>query len=307
MPTVVIVNPAAGAGRAGRELPALRRALEAALGPLDVRVTAGRGDAATLARHALESGARRIVAAGGDGTFHEVANGWFRDGRPVAPDATLGLIPCGTGSDLARTLGLPRDPVAAAAALAGAAPRALDVGRFRSTAPDGRRREGVFVNNLGFGIGGLVGRIANESPKWLGGFATFFVATVRAFQIWRDRRVRLTLDGAAREASVTLCSIANGRMAGGGMVLAPDASPFDGALDVAVLEHMRLHDFVGRGRYLYGGLPLRDPRIARVRVRVLRAEAIDGAGPVPITADGEDGGALPVEVEILPGALRILA
>jgi diacylglycerol kinase (ATP) len=196
--------------------------------------------------------------------------------------------------------------VAAAAALARATPRPLDAARFRSRAPGGAPRDGWFVNNLGFGIGGVVAAIANASPKWLGGFTTFFLATVRAFQVWRDRAVRLDLDGAPRAARVTLCSVCNGRTAGGGMVLGPDASPFDGRLDLTLLEGLQLHDFLGRFRYLYGGLPLRDPRITRLRVRALRAEATDGAGPIPITADGEHGGFLPVEITVVPGALRVL-
>jgi YegS/Rv2252/BmrU family lipid kinase len=306
MKPVVILNPAAGAGRAGRAFPDARRALEAALGPVEVRETARPGHAAALARTALEAGARRILVAGGDGTLHEVVNGWFRDGRPVNPEAALGLLPCGTGSDFARTLGIPRDPTACAAALARSVPRAADVGRFRSRGPDGAPRDGWFVNNLGFGIGGVVATIANASPKWLGGFATFFLATLRAFRVWRDRAVQLNLDGVPRPARITLCSVCNGRTAGGGMVLGPDASPFDGRFDLALLEGLRLHDFLGRFRYLYGGLPLADPRITRLRVRTLRAGAIDAAGPIPITTDGEHGGFLPVEITVVPGALRIL-
>lgn len=233
-------------------------------------------------------------------------DGWFRDGRPVAPAAALGFLPCGTGSDLARTLGLPRDPEAAAAALGRAAPRPMDVGRFRSMDPGGAPREGYFVNNLGFGIGGEVAAIANATRKRLPGFAVFFIATLRAFQRYRDRAVRLTLDGATfRDARVTLCSICNGRTAGGGMVLGPDANPFDGWLDLMLLERMRLHDFLGRVRYLYGGRPLADPRIGRRRIRTLRAESIDKR-PVSITVDGEDGGRLPLEVEVMPGAIRVL-
>jgi YegS/Rv2252/BmrU family lipid kinase len=306
MKPVVILNPAAGAGRAGRAFEDARRTLEAGLGPVEVRATERPGHAADLARAALASGAGRILVAGGDGTLHEVVNGWFRDGLPVNPAAALGLLPCGTGSDFARTLGLPRDPTAAAAAIARAAPRPLDAGRFRSRGPGGAPRDGWFVNNLGFGIGGVVAAIANASPKWLGGFASFFLATVRAFQVWRDRAVRLDLDGVPRQARITLCSVCNGRTAGGGMVLGPDASPFDGRLDLALMEGLRLHDFLGRFRYLYGGLPLQDPRISRLRVSTLRAEATDGAGPVPITADGEDGGYLPVEITVMPGALRML-
>jgi YegS/Rv2252/BmrU family lipid kinase len=307
MTTIVILNPAAGAGRAKAAFAAARPVLEDAFGPVDVQETLRSGHAASLARKALDAGARRILVAGGDGTFHEAVNGWLSGCAPPAPGAALGLLPCGTGSDLARSLGLPRrDPAAAAAALARAVPRPADAARFLSRAADGSPREGWFVNTLGFGIGGVVAAIANASPKCIGGFACFFLATLRAFRIWRDRSIRLELDGTPRDARVTLCSLCNGRAAGGGMILAPDASPFDGRLDLALLERMRLHDFLGRFRYLYGGLPLADPRITRRRVRRFRAEAVDGGPPVRITADGENGGCLPVEVEVRPEALTLL-
>jgi diacylglycerol kinase (ATP) len=307
MTTLVILNPAAGAGRAVAAFTAARPTLEAAFGPTDVRETLRPGHATSIARAARDAGAVRVVVAGGDGTFHQAVNGWLAGGQPPAPGAALGLLPCGTGSDLARTLGIPRrDPAAAAMALGRAVPRPADAARFTSRTPDGSPRAGWFVNTLGFGIGGVVASIANASPKWLGGFASFFLATLRAFQVWRDRAVRLELDGARRDARVTLCSVCNGRAAGGGMVLAPAASPFDGRLDLALLERMRLHDFLGRFRYLYGGLPLADPRVTRLRVRRVRAEAVDGGPPVPITADGEDGGCLPVEIEVRAGALTLL-
>ncbi len=305
--TVILLNPAAGAGQARDAFRAARPVLENAWGRLDIRETARPGHAADLAREARDAGARRMVVAGGDGTLHEAADGLLRAGGAAPASCALGLLPCGTGSDLARTLGIPRrDPPASAAWLARAVPRPMDVGRYRSRGPDGAPRDGVFVNNLGFGIGGVVAAIANASPKWLGGFATFFLATVRAFRVWRDRDVRLDVDGIPRRARVTLCSLCNGRTAGGGMVLGPDADPFDGRLDLMILERMRLHDFLGRFRYLYGGLPLADPRIVRLRARELRAEPVDGTEPIPITADGEPGGYLPVEAVVLPGALPFL-
>jgi diacylglycerol kinase (ATP) len=105
---VVIANPRSGRGRAGAGLAGIERALrDAGLGYRIAR-TAGRGHATELAREALRDGGRYLVAAGGDGTVHEVVNGMLDDdGRPVAADAVLGVVACGSGCDFVRTFGLP--------------------------------------------------------------------------------------------------------------------------------------------------------------------------------------------------------
>src|SRR3954471_12594712 len=115
--TVVVVNPNSQGGRLGKRWPELADLLQRQF-PFDDVHTRAPGDATVLVREALRAGAERIVAIGGDGTVNEVVNGFFENGKPIAPEASFALIPFGTGGDFRRTLGLPIDLADAAAVVA---------------------------------------------------------------------------------------------------------------------------------------------------------------------------------------------
>src|SRR5205823_7685585 len=125
--TVVIVNPKSQGGRLGKRWPELADTIGRAF-PFDERRTMGPGDATRLAREALREGFERVIAVGGDGTVNEVVNGFFDDGKPIAPSASFGLIPYGTGGDFRRTLDLPLATVDAAAVIAANHTKKIDVG-----------------------------------------------------------------------------------------------------------------------------------------------------------------------------------
>ena len=129
-PLVVIANPRAGRGKLGARLPEIERILRQA--GLDYRVvqTTHPGHATEAARAALHGGERYLVAAGGDGTVHEVVNGMLEDGHPIAQDAVLGVVAAGSGCDFARSFGLPGDAVGSARHLAGDRVRRIDLGRW---------------------------------------------------------------------------------------------------------------------------------------------------------------------------------
>src|SRR5277367_2869188 len=151
----VVVNPAAGGGRAGRSLPAVRAALTA--GGLSVRDAPTRDldDARLLALGAADAG-ETVVTLGGDGLIGAVA-----DALRAHPDGVMGILPGGRGNDLVRALGIPSDPVAACAVVTGGTPRALDLGEI-----DGR----AFVSIASAGFDSDANRIANEAPRALGRF-----------------------------------------------------------------------------------------------------------------------------------------
>src|SRR6516164_9729209 len=132
-PLVVIANPRSGRGKAAAHLPEIERILtDAQLSYRTVRTTRP-GHATEVARDALARGERYLVAVGGDGTVHEVVNGMLDDGRPLAPDAVLGVVAAGSGCDFVRSFGLPDDAVRAAGHLAGDEVRAIDVGTVTFT------------------------------------------------------------------------------------------------------------------------------------------------------------------------------
>ena len=304
MRTVVIANPHSGAGRTGRRWNRLQQALERRLGPVEVHFTDRVGHAAELARNLLRGGCDRIIGVGGDGTFNEIANGFLENGRPVRPEACLGLVPAGTGGDLRRTLGIPGGAAAAIEALAGGVPRRIDVGRVAFQAHEGGRRERYFLNLTSFGMGGEVSALSRNAFTVLGGKAAFFWATLRVILVYAGREVCLTLDGKdAGTHRVLNVAVGNGLYHGGGMYVCPDAELDDGWLDITVIEELSLLTLLRDLRYLYNGRIYDHPKCRRFRARHIVAAASE---TTRIEVDGEPLGRLPVEIDVLPCAIRVI-
>lgn len=268
--------------------------------------TAGPYDAARLATEAAEGGAAAVIAAGGDGTVNEVVNGLMASPRARRGECPLGILALGTGSDLARGLGLPQEPAAALAAIARGAPRPLDVGRIRCAglgegAPAVVRH---FVNEADFGIGAEVTRRVNSRTR-RGGRATYLWTTVRALLAWRDPEVELRLDGGPPErVRIKSVFLSNAPYAGGGMCIAPGARPDDGVLRLVVFGALGRLEAIRRLGETYQGREIEHPKIRYADCRELSADA---ESEVMIECDGEPAGRLPARVDLLPGALRVLA
>ena len=285
---LAIVNPAAGNGR-GRRLSATLEASFAAAGlACDVVTTAGPGDATALARRAVLDGRRVIIAAGGDGTANEVANGM------AGADAALGLFPLGSGNDFARALGYPRRSADLPAFLAAARERAIDVGEV-----NGR----LFLNATGVGIDGHVAARVEASARVVGRTAGYFVGSLASIVLYRPQPMRVTLDGAVVEGRYLIVVASNGTHFGGGMHVAPNALLDDGLLDVTLGGDLgRIASVVALVR-LYRGTHVNGTTITTRRARELRIE-LERA--LPIEHDGEVGHASELTIRIRPRALRVL-
>jgi YegS/Rv2252/BmrU family lipid kinase len=298
----VIVNPHSGGGATRRHWRALEPRVRDALGTVEVDHTRGPRDAERLAREAVRAGIERLVIAGGDGTLAEVATGLL--GAQLADYAELALLPMGTGCDFARALGVPRDPDAALAVLQTGKARRIDAGYARYVGRDGALADSWFLNAASFGVSGRVVELA-QGAKWLGGTAAFALATVRALLRYECARVALRVDGElVCDEQVALVAAANGRQFGGGMQIAPDARLDDGWLDVVWVASTTGLRLVPKLPKLYRGTHLADPVVRARRGRRIEAEA--AAGAVPLELDGEPVGALPAQIELLPGAISVV-
>jgi YegS/Rv2252/BmrU family lipid kinase len=311
--TVVVVNPRSQNGSLGRRWPEIARTLGRELGGFEHVMTDGPRDATRLTREALGAGAEVVVAIGGDGTIHEVANGFFQDGgAPVRPGAALGVLPFGTGGDFRKTAGIPNDLAGAAAVLKAGATRTIDVGRltYRKGGRAGESASCIFVNIASFGIGGLVDQIVNSSSKWMGGTATFFLATVKAAIRYKNQRVRLVLDDKDDEAltlTINNVAVANGCYFGGGMKVAPEAVLDDGILDVVAIGDVTALEMIRDGSKIYRGTHLGLPKVVARKARKVEAQPLDPGADVLLDVDGEAPGALPATFEVLPAALPLFA
>jgi diacylglycerol kinase (ATP) len=254
----------------------------------------------TAASSAALDGADLVVAVGGDGTVHEVVNGMISDGRPVAPDAVLGVVAAGSGCDFVRSFGLPSDARTAAGHLAGDRVQTIDVGSVTCAGQDQPR---YFVNIAEAGLGGaVVARTARltRAGRLLGGakYAAGFWLTLPRF---RPAPVRLDADGQAYAWRAFNVVVANCRFYGGGMQISPNSDPGDGLLDVLVMTGPRSDSFTTLPK-VYKGQHLPHRHIAELRAGQLCVEADP---PFPVEADGEILGSTPASFGILPGVIRL--
>ena len=304
-PMVVIANPRAGRGKVGSHLPEIERILTDAQLSYRVALTTHPGHATEIARDALARGERYLVAVGGDGTVHEVVNGMFSDGRPVAADAVLGVVAAGSGSDLVRSFDLPGDALQAARHLAGDEVRPIDVGQV--TVTDGSAEvTRYFLNIAEAGLGATVVARAARLPAFLG-HARYLAAFWLMFPGFRPATVRLDADGQTGQAAQTgrwrahNVVVANCRFYGGGMQISPKSEPDDGALDVLVMAGPKTDAFTALPK-IYRGTHLPHRNIVELRASRLTVEADP---PFRIEADGELLGTTPATFEIIPTPIRL--
>jgi YegS/Rv2252/BmrU family lipid kinase len=303
--TLVIVNPASAGGRTGRRWPDVAGRLRAASLDFDTALTSRGGEAEELSRQAVREGRGLVVAAGGDGTINEVVNGFFEAGEPVATGACLGVLPMGTGGDLRRTLGHPLDVEAAAAVLRAGRARTIDAARVTCAGFGAGMVVRHFVNIADAGIGGDVVDRVNRGRRVVNGEVTFLLASVRTLLTWRNRPMRVVIDGRARDLVAQQVVVANCQYFGGGMRVAPWAVPDDGLLDVVIAgdlgawENVRGLRRIREGTHLDAGNPKLSHALAE-RVEISSPEL------TRVDADGEQPGVLPAVIEVQPGALKVV-
>jgi diacylglycerol kinase (ATP) len=302
--TLIVVNPAAAGGKTGRGWAAVAGRLRAAGLDFDVAMTSCSGEAVELSRQGVREGRALVVAAGGDGTVNEVANGFFEGGEPVAGGTRLGVLLMGTGGDLRRTLGFPLDVDEAAAMLRAGRTRRIDAGRVTCARTPGGTVVRHFVNIADAGIGGSVADRVNRGRRVVNGELTFLLASIRTILTWRNRPMRVVVDGEARELVAQQVVVANCQYYGGGMRVAPLAKCDDGLLDVVfvgdlnLLENARGLRKIREGTHLEG-----EPKISHALARHVE---VSSSELVHVDADGELPGVLPAVFEVQPGALTVV-
>jgi YegS/Rv2252/BmrU family lipid kinase len=282
---LLLVNPAAGGGRAKQRLPDAQRVLAEA--GLEYRLVFTEG---------IEHGRREAVAAAqagevpvvmsGDGLIGQVG------GALAGSPAPLGVIPGGRGNDFARVVGIPDDVERAVATIADGSPRAVDVGEV-----NGRR----FLCIASCGFDSDANRIANESR--VKGRLVYAYAALRALLAWKPARFMLTLDGERTEFRGYSVAAANSRAYGGGMFIAPDAELDDGLLDVVWTRGVGKLRFLVRLPQVFDGEHIRNPEVTVSRAAEARIEA---DRPFAVYADGDHIADLPATVRVLPKALNVI-
>ena len=291
-PVYVVFNPHSGKGRGAKFVGPVLQGLAAAK-RLEHGLTQGPGDEARLAEEAIGRGFRRIVAVGGDGTWSNVGNAILRTGAP----ASLGLVPGGTGCDLAKTLGIPpRDVAACCRIVLDGVTRAIDVGKIEDK---------HFLNIAGFGYD-----VAVLEDSWnvahLEGSALYLYCAVRQLGSYRGFSLEGEADGRPQgKRDLLMLIVANARIFGGGFRVAPHADLADGKLEAVAFGNMGFSGRVSALVRLLRGTHLKHPRVSAVSASRL---VYRFAAPPTYETDGEWNQARSAEIviEAVPQALRVL-
>lgn len=299
MPYHLILNPRAGSGRAIRTRAALEAVLRDAGVAYRLHETARPGHATEVARTVADE-ATAVVAVGGDGTVHEVVRGLLETETP----APLGVVPVGSGNDLAKALGLPRRPAEAlGVALAGRA-SAVDIG-WLTTDPPGAAVPEPFINAVGIGFDAQVAADV-QARRWLPGLAGYVVAVLRALARWSSPPVRVWADDQLLyEGPLLFATIGNGVASGGTFYLTPDADLTDGWLDLCVVKDAPLLRILTVLPRAMRPASWTAPEVVRARGTAIRIEV---GAPLPVHADGEvvANAARSVSIRVEAAALSVL-
>jgi diacylglycerol kinase (ATP) len=299
-----IVNPASGAGRAAREWSAIEGWLPSTGIPYEVAMTTRPLEATAMAERAVRDSRPVIVAVGGDGTLNEVVNGFFHNGAPIPTTSRLAMLPLGTGGDFRRTLKIPLDPKAAVDILRTGIPRRLDAGCVSYKANDGSTGVRHFINIADAGLGGEVVHRVNKGSKRLGS-ATFTLTSFMSLLAWKNKPMNVVVDGVSHDLKAQQVVVANCQYFGGGMRMAPTASPTDGVFDVILVGNAgKLETIRGIGTVRTGAHM--DEHNPKVQFMYGKRISVTSPQQVRIDLDGEDPGFLPALFEIQPGAIEFI-
>ena len=282
----LLVNPTSAGGRAARALPAVIAELDRHGAPHRTVETRSLEHAADEAARAAKDG-EVVAALGGDGLIRPIA------GALAGTDAPLAILPAGRGNDLARVLGIPRDPTAAARVAAEGDEWRMDVGDVDGT---------PFVGIASLGFDSVCNRIANDT-RIVKGQLVYIYSALRAIAGWRPASFHVTVDGERHEVTGYSVAVANSKAYGGGMYLLPDAELDDGQLDVLMVsDHGKLTFLRGLAK-VFKGAHLDSPhaRLARGSVVEVRADR-----QFVVYADGDPVGATPARITVTRRALRVI-
>jgi len=294
---IVFVNSVAGGGRTRSYLGRIQKLFESLHVRAQFALTNSAAELESSVQNAISQGQRVLFAMGGDGTFQALANAAF------GAEALLGILPVGGGNDFAAALGLPDDPVKATEAILRGNPRFVDLVKVRTA--EGRTR--LYAGGGGVGLDAEAARYANGAYRRFPGRSRYVASAVRALVRYVPLEVRIDFPGSTLsswEAKALLAAVLNSPTYGAGLRLAPGATVDDGSLHVVLIQDIGTFEVLWLLPRLLGSGELRTSRVKRWRTQRVR---LTTDRPCMFHGDGEIIGTTPVEIEVVPRAVHVLA
>lgn len=296
----VIVNPMSRGGAAGKTWPIINTLLRNTGLTFDYDLMQGQGHGIDLAREAVRKGYNLVIAVGGDGTVNEVVNGLMDENGGCR--AALGIIAAGTQNDITRMLGIPRDYLRACQLFRKFEKVKIDIGAVECTHHNEiRRRYYINTAGIGFVTDVIEGSIPHTRLKVIGGGIPYAIGVIpKAFE-YENKDVLICIDGEKREERNFSVVINNGRYLGGGRTF-PDATPYDGLLDVAIIGNISKIEALLNFPLFFTGTYY-DP--LKIQLKKARSVIVDSPQRLPIQIDGEIVGLTPAVFRVIPSALEV--
>jgi diacylglycerol kinase (ATP) len=303
--TQVIVNPESNQGRTKKRWKRIKEVLKFFIKEFKYEFTEKPLQAVEISRSAIKEGTELVVGVGGDGTINEIANGFFEQEKPINPDTALGIIPSGTGSDFSKSLHIPLGLRNALRVITQAPSNRIDIGKVTYRNHSASEVERFFLNVSDFGIGGEVVYKMNQE-RMEKKASSYFKCLISTFMNYTNKKLNITVDGQEIPVNEYMVgAIANGRIFGKGMKVAPEASLNDGMFDLVLVRKMKKLEFFRNVFRIYTGTHLSHPKISLIRGTKIEVTPADIEEKILIEVDGEQVGSLPATFEILPQRLLV--
>jgi YegS/Rv2252/BmrU family lipid kinase len=298
--TLLVVNPAAGHGRARKVFERLEPRLRAAWPGIEIRRSEYAGHAVEIGREAARAGYDRLLCLGGDGTPYELINGLYAEGRPARlPE--IGQIPAGTGNSFLRDFGIETPDQALSAIVAGRR-RKVDLVEFEEQ-EHGRIVRRYSLNIIGVGLIADILRLTNERLKFMGP-AGYSAAVLARLVKGLSNRIDIEADGLRLDAENSALVVSNSKFTGGRMKIAPRADTSDGRADIVLFNSVNRREIVSIFAGVFSGRHADHPK---VYMRAAAAITVEADPPLRLMADGELVGWTPLRVKVRPAELDVLA
>lgn len=299
----VIVNPFSARGKTGQRWNTIKEVIRHYFKEYKYIFTEKPRQATEIARDLFKDGFDLIIGVGGDGTLNEITNGYFQHQghQAINSDAAIGIIPSGTGSDFIRFLKIPKDFKRSVELIKNSGARQIDVGKiiYPPVEEDNTRESNYFINISDFGLGADVVNTVSSVPSGKRGAFSYYMGLLSTIRKYKSKNVRIVFDDSQEVSGRYLIgAVANGRIFGGGMMIAPEAEPDDGFFDVVLVEEMTRLETIYNSRFLYNGKLLTHPKVHLIRAKNIKVFTEPGE-QVNIEYDGEMGKTAPVEYQIL--------
>jgi len=302
--THIVVNPSSSGGKTARRHERIVQELRNRLkGEVTVFTTTKPLDATASTRTAITNGAELIVVIGGDGTIHEVVNGFADGGKPINPSCQLGIVSSGTAQDTARGFGLPKSTALQIETVCSSRTRLVDVGRASFVDNQGKVNEQLFLNESSQGIAAVVVQRFQAHHKWMGGFLGFGITAIATAARHREQLMTVEIDGTHVMTDLLLgIVVANGAFAGGGMHFAPKSKVDDGLFDVVLIHKQSIPSRLISFPRIYFGTHVNLSWVSYFQGSSVKVTSNED---VPVEADGEFLGHVPCAISVLPSSLPL--